>query len=142
MKVLVAVDGSKCALSAVRGLIRQVVWYRTKPRVDLVNVQLPVPRVRGMSIVVSRKQIERYYRDEGAAALSKARKLLDAAGIPHVDHILVGQPAESIVSFSARRKSDLILIGARGRTNLGNLLVGSVATGVLRRSGKPVQLVR
>ena len=142
MRILLAVDGSNGALPAVRTLIRQSRWYRGRPQVELVNVRFPVPRMRGMSRVVSQAQIDRYYQEEGAAALSRPAKLLDRARIPHVDHILVGDPAESIVRLAARRKCDLILMGTHGRTELGNALLGSIAMRVLRLSRTPVQLAR
>jgi nucleotide-binding universal stress UspA family protein len=126
----------------VKALIRQAKWYRGKPRVELVNVRFPVPRVRGMSRVVSQEQIDRYYREEGAAALSRAAKLLGRARIPHSDSILVGDPAESIVALAKRRKCDLIVMGTHGRSEIGNALLGSVATRVLRSSRIPVQLSR
>ena len=141
MKMLVAVDGSKCSLEAVKSLIRQAHWYRQSPAVELVHVHLPLPQVRGMSRVVSKKDIERYYQEEGAAALAGARKLLDAAGVPYADHILVGRVAESIVEFAGKSKCDLILVGSHGRTEVGNMLLGSVATRVLHLSRIPVLVV-
>src|SRR2546428_11038737 len=80
MKILLAVDGSKHSLKAVRCLIEHAGWYCEMPAVELVNVHLPLPRIRGMSAVVGASQIRRYYDREGKAALSKARKLLGAAG--------------------------------------------------------------
>lgn len=142
MKILVAVDGSKCSLGAVKSLVKHADWYRGIPQVELVHVHYPVPRVRGMSAVVGKEQIQRYYREESAAALARARKALDQAGIPHVDHMLVGDPAEAIVELSAKRKCDLILLGTQGRSALGDMLIGSVASKVLRLSRIPVQLVR
>jgi nucleotide-binding universal stress UspA family protein len=142
MRILIAVDGSKGALGAVKHLVGQAKWYRETPRVELVNVRFPVPRVRGMSRVVSRAQIDRYYREEGAAALSQAAKLLDRARIPHTDHILIGDPAEAVVALASRRACDLIVMGTHGRSEIGNALLGSVATRVLRSSRVPVQLVR
>jgi len=97
MKILLAVDGSKHSLKAVKCLIEHADWYREKPGVELVNVHLPVPKLRGMGVVVGASQVRRYYDREARAALSKARKLLDAAGIKYSAHVLVGPVAESIV---------------------------------------------
>jgi nucleotide-binding universal stress UspA family protein len=142
MRILAAVDGSKCSIGAVRCLVRQADGYRGVPKVDLVNVHYPIPRIGRARAMVGKAEIARYYREESAAALAGAQKLLDAAGIPHVDHLLVGDPAESIVELAARRKSDLILLGTHGRTAVGDMLIGSVAAKVLRLSKVPVQLVR
>jgi nucleotide-binding universal stress UspA family protein len=142
MKILLAVDGSKHSLKAVKCLIEHADWYREKPRVELVNVHLPVPKLRGMGVVVGASQVRRYYDREGRAALSKARKLLDAAGIKYSAHVLVGSVAESIVKEARLARCDLIMIGTRGMSATASLLLGSSATKVVHLSSIPVLLVK
>ena len=142
MRILLAVDGSKGSIHAVRHLIGHAGWYPGKLEVELVYVHLPVPRVPGMGKVVGRNQIKRYYQEEGDAALATARKLLGAAGIRHAARILVGPVAESIVKRAKEWSSDLILIGTHGRTAVGNMLLGSVANKVLHLAKGPVLLVK
>src|SRR5258708_15755445 len=113
MKILLAVDGSKHSLKAVRYLTEHAGWYRENPRVELVNVRLPVPRIRGMGAVVSASQVRRYYDREGRAALSKARKLLDAAGIRYSAQILVGPVAETIIRQARLAPAEPLLMGPR-----------------------------
>lgn len=49
----------------------------------------------------------------------------------------------SVIDREARRLGvDAIVIGTHGRTGLGRVLMGSVATDVLRRAGVPVLLCR
>ncbi len=142
MKILLAVDGSKHALDAARCLVEHADWYREKPEVELVYVHLPVPKLPGMGKVVGRGELKRYYEEEGAQALARAKKLLEAAGIGYGAHVLVGSPAESIVDHAQAARCDLIYIGNRGMTAAGNLLLGSVASKVLHISTVPVLLVR
>ncbi len=142
MKILLAVDGSKHSLKAVKTLIDHADWYREKPAVELVNVHLPVPRIRGMGAVVTASQVRRYYDREGRAALSKAKKLLDAAGIKYSAHILVGPVAETIVKEARLARYDLIMMGTRGMSAVANLLLGSCANRVVSISPIPVLLVK
>ena len=142
MRILVAVDGSKCSLAAVKSLARHADWYREQPAVELVHVHLPVPPVHGLGKVVGRKDIERYYQEEGEAALAEARRLLDAAGVPYSTRVLVGPVAETLVEHAAAQGCDLIVVGSHGRSELGNLLLGSVATKVLHLAPVPVLVVR
>jgi nucleotide-binding universal stress UspA family protein len=142
MKILLAVDGSKHALRAVDCLIEHADWYRDKPTVELVTVHLPVPQLPRMGLVVGRNQIQRYYEEEGEAALAAAKKKLDAAGIVYKAGILVGQIADTIVRHAAKTGCDQIFIGTHGRTAAGNMLLGSTATKVLHISKTPVLLVR
>ena len=142
MKILLAVDGSKYALDAVDCLIEHADWYREKPMVELVTVHLPVPRLPRMGMVVGKNQIQRYYEEEGEAALATAKKKLDAARIEYQASVLVGQVADMIVQHASKARCELIFIGNRGRTAAANMLLGSTATKVLHISKTPVLLVR
>ncbi len=53
-----------------------------------------------------------------------------------------GRPYEEIVRIANEKNVDLIVMGSHGRTGLGRVVVGSVAMRVLRRSTKPVLIVR
>ena len=142
MKILLAVDGSKFSLDAVDCLIGHADWYREKPVVELVTVHLPVPKLAGMGMVVGKNQIQKYYEEEGEAALAAAKKKLDKARIEYKASVLVGQVAESIVAHASKARCDQIFIGTRGNTAAANLLLGSVSTKVLHISDIPVLLVR
>ena len=142
MKILLAVDGSKHSLAAVQCLIEHADWYRSKPEVELVTVHAPLPRLPRMGLVVGKNQVQRYYEEEGEAALASAKKKLGAAGIRFKAHVLVGQVAESLVQHASKARCDLIFIGTHGRTEAGNMLLGSTATKVLHISKTPVLLVK
>jgi nucleotide-binding universal stress UspA family protein len=142
MKILLAVDGSKYSLDAADCLIKHADWYRQKPTVELVTVHLPVPKLPRMGLVVGKNQIQRYYEEEGEAAQAMAKKKLELTGIEYKSSILVGPVAETIVQHAAKTRCDLIIIGTHGRTEVGNMLLGSTATKVLHISKTPVLLVR
>lgn len=142
MKILLAVDGSKNSLDAVDCLVAHADWYRDKPQVELVTVHLPVPKLPRMGLVIGKGQIQRYYEEEGAANLAKAKKKLDAAGVPYREKVLVGPVAESIVAHATKVKADLIFVGTRGMTAAANALMGSVATKILHIATVPVMLVK
>jgi nucleotide-binding universal stress UspA family protein len=142
MKILLAVDGSKYSLDAVKFMIEHTDWYRDKPIVDLVHVHLPVPSFRGMSKVISKSDIQQYYQEEGEAALAEAKKILDAARIEYTAHILVGPIAETLTKHAEKAHCEFILIGTHGRSSVGAMLLGSVALKLLHIATVPVLLVR
>lgn len=142
MKILLAVDGSRNSLDAVTTFIAHLDWFRDAPSVRLIYVHLPLPKVGGMSAVVSRAQIARYYAEEGAEALGRARKLLKNANVDFSSAVLVGSPAETIVAEARKFDCDLIYMGTRGLGAVSNLVVGSIATKVLHLSKVPVILVK
>src|SRR5690348_10572464 len=119
MKILLAVDGSKASLDAVKNVIDHVGEFREAPQIELVTVHRPVPQVRGLGAGVGKSQLERYYQEEGERTLAAAKKLLDAAGIPYQPQVLVGDPAESIVKQCRKGRCDIVALGAKGRSALG-----------------------
>jgi nucleotide-binding universal stress UspA family protein len=143
MNILLAVDGSEHSLNAVSSLIAHANWFKEPPKVHLLYVHLPVPTVGGaFGHGPSKEALETYYREEGDQALAEAKKLLDAARVPHSDAILVGQPEEMISQYAADEKCELICMGTRGLGSAASLVLGSVANKVLHSAKVPVLLVK
>lgn len=138
MKILLAVDGSRASLDAVRNVIDHVGEFRETPAIELVTVHRPLPRMRG----AGKSQVARYYQEEGEKALAEAKKLLDKAAIPYRAQVLVGEPAESIVRQCQKARCDIVALGAKGRSALGDMLLGSTASKVLHLSDTPVLLIK
>jgi nucleotide-binding universal stress UspA family protein len=136
MKILLAVDGSEHALSAVKLLVQHADWYREKPQVELLTVHRPVPKLPGMGAAVGKSQLESYYREEGEQALAKAETMLQRAGVPFERNVLVGDPAEVITQQAKKKRCDLIYIGTPDHR------IGSVANKVLHTSDVPVLLAK
>jgi nucleotide-binding universal stress UspA family protein len=53
-----------------------------------------------------------------------------------------GDPAARIIDVSNRLNVDLIVLGSRGTSKLGQYLIGSVANKVVQYAHKPVMVVR
>jgi nucleotide-binding universal stress UspA family protein len=53
-----------------------------------------------------------------------------------------GHAADEIVKFAEREQFDLIVMGTHGHSALGKLVLGSIASGVIANTSKPVLLVR
>ena len=60
------------------------------------------------------------------------------------DDIIVvrGNPVEEILKYSEEKNCDLIVMGTHGQGTLADVMMGSTARRVLRRSPKPVLVVR
>lgn len=140
-RILIAIDGSDNALRAVRQVVSLAPELRAPPQLLVANVQ-PVVVSGGVRTFVNADQIDAWYRSEGEKALAGARDLLAAAGLAHEHHIVVGDPAETLARMARERGCDLIVIGTRGMSAIGNLVMGSVATKVLQLADAPVLLVR
>ena len=141
MKILLAVDGSTHSNKATETLIKHAALYKDAPEVFLLHVHLPVPKLHGMSNVVSREMINRYYEEESEGALVTSKRLLDEARIASHAQMLVGPVAETRVKQAEAHGCDLIYVGTRGMEGLKNVLLGSNAIKVLHIATIPVVLV-
>jgi nucleotide-binding universal stress UspA family protein len=84
-----------------------------------------------------------FRRGEAAGDSGTAqRQRLDAAGIPYQERIEFGNNGRSIVETARKEGCAQIIMGTQGRGALADLLLGSVATNVLRLTGVPVTLVK
>jgi nucleotide-binding universal stress UspA family protein len=142
MKILLAADGSKYSIDAVKFLTSHINWVRERPELELLYVHPPLPKLSGLGAVIGKKQLQQYYDEEGAEALAAARQILDGAKIPYAAHVLVGPPAETIVAHAKRMRADMLLIGHRGASAAANAVMGSVAAKLLQLSPIPVLLVK
>jgi len=137
MKILLAVDGSKTSMDAVKFVIKHAHWFSERPRLEVVSAhaQISVPRFPGMA-GIGKAQMQQYYEEEGAKRLSEAKKLLDQAGIRYEARILIGNLAEVIVKHAQKSGCDLIVIGAP------QAFIGSVSSKVMHLSEVPVLMVK
>lgn len=140
-KLMVPVDGSENSNNAVRFLIGKFSLYREPPEIHLLNVQYPIAS-GNVKHFIRHEEIERYYHDEGIAALQPARNLLDQAGVPYAFHVGVGEPAETIIRYAKEQGCQQIVMSPRGLGSVLGMLMGSVATKVLHLSEVPVLLVK
>jgi len=125
LSILLADDGSQHAQSAVE-LLR--------------GISLP-PRSRIMVLrVFNPGQISGIPEFENA--LEKTKNQFLNAGIAAETNLILGSPAEKIIETAEAKKSDLIVLGAKGlRATLG-ILLGGVAQQVVEYAHCPVLVVR
>lgn len=106
-----------------------VALYRERPaHIHLVNVQRPLPK--HVAQFFSRNDLRDFHRDAGMQVLSAAIRVLDEAGIPHQDHVLVGHQAETIVRFAHEHHCDDVVVDTPPKTLASMLGLGSVGSQV------------
>ncbi|MBL0284657.1 MAG: universal stress protein [Zoogloea sp.] len=137
---LIAVDGSEHSLRAVESVCRLAAAGLVMD-VHVLNVQIPVESGH-VRMFVEADMIEDYYRQEGLAALKDACGLLDGAGIKYTRHIAVGHIANTIAHYATKLQAEQVVMGSHGRGALKHMLMGSVASDVIRQAGCAVTLVR
>ena len=130
MKILVPVDGSKNSLNAVQFIGSRKTLLGSEPKIELLNVQLPLP-ARACRLV-GQDAIQRYYEDEAEKVFEPSRKILEKEGYQASEAFTVGEDIDA----------DLIVMGSRGQSALKGLFFGSVSNGVLAQSKRPMLVIR
>ena len=81
--------------------------------------------------------------------LKKVEKFLDTAknqvtknSIKFKKEIVFGHEAKEIIDFAQKKKFDLIVIGARGRGTIKQMLLGSVSNAIVHSSKIPVLVIK
>ena len=114
---------------------------RTKCSVTLISVHDDF----GLSHVkqfVSKSVVDDYLREISEKELKAAQKVLDTAGVKHSMIIRRGHVAKEILATANKEKFDLIVMGAKGRSGVLDLLIGSVAQRVVSTAKQAVLLVK
>jgi nucleotide-binding universal stress UspA family protein len=132
-KILVPLDGSKNSLRA----LEQAVSIGRKSNVTITGFH-----VIKFPLAFS-KQIKKQYGKNVEQIMDTASKLVKKSGLTFNRIVRSdGYVGAEIVNFAHDRRFDLIIIGSRGPSPIGEIFIGSVANYVLNKSKLPVLLVK
>jgi nucleotide-binding universal stress UspA family protein len=134
-KILVAVDGSQFAGNAITYALKLAGEFKSE--VFVVHVHERELGRAGAFPLESLQEAEKVVADT-------VKRFADA-GVPtqgEVQHALVGHAAKHIVDTAVERRSDLIVMGSRGLSDIAGLLLGSVTHKVLQLAQVPVFVAR
>lgn len=134
MRMLIAVDGSKPALDAVRMAARLL-----DPAADLVALYYSPRELEKRVPQASRSIIG----GAAAAVFDDARAALPADVAARAEFIQSDAAAAAgILASASNWQADMVVVGARGHSGLQNVLLGSVSRGVVHGADRPVLVVR
>lgn len=136
--ILLPVDGTLRSDAAVQCAIRQA----RLGHVTTIHLMAVPPRLGSyIGRFLKADALRDFQRDEGAKLLTRARKLLDDAGIAYQPHIYSGDLVETIARAAQELGVDEIVMSANNRGLLGSFDLHSVVGRVLRRVTVPVSVV-
>ena len=142
MKILVAIDGSKFSMHAVKFAAKLVESLLPDSNViTLISVHDDIG-LRHAKAFVGSDVVADYLRELSDKDLEPARKILDEAGVKHDMVVKTGQVAQEIIDCAKSGTFDLSVLGSKGRGAIADLLIGSVAQRVLTMAQTPVLLVK
>jgi nucleotide-binding universal stress UspA family protein len=133
LRVLVGVDGSENALKAVK-MVADLV-SNTGGNITLLHVIAP------SDFALFSGQMTRDMRQKtfGEERMEAAISFLMNTKIKFKTVVKFGNPAEVIVTMS--KKYDLVVVGSRGLSQIGEFLMGGVSSRVVTHSKVPVLVV-
>lgn len=142
MKVLIAIDGSEPALHAVNYVGKLLGLMPLTPSfITLLSVHDDTG-LRHAKAFVGQTTVADYLQELSEKELEPARKLVETFGIQHDTAMRTGHVAQEIVDCAHEGEYDLVVLGAKGRSALADMLIGSVAQRVLATAKAPVLLVK
>ncbi len=92
--------------------------------------------------VVSSTKTEELPVETVAHNLFRDQKALQQEGLEVEVAVLYGDPTDRILAFAEENDADLIALSSHGRTGLDKALFGNVAESLLRKSHRPLLVVR
>ena len=141
VKILIAVDGSDHARRAIDAAGR-LAREGAKVRAVLLNVR-DYPRYLGDFPPLDLESTEHRLVEQQTALLDAAVARARAAGLDDVSTLAcAGHAAQEIARQATEASADMVVMGTRGMTLLGDLVLGSVAQRVVHLVSIPVVLVR
>lgn len=144
MKILLALDDSKCSAGATDALIAQAKTENTEVRVLHAVETFPVSLARRMGnrespdFVAARLE----QRARAKELLARAAEKLRSAGFKVTTLVKEGDARSVILDCADKWHADLIIVGSHGRKGLNRFLMGSVSDAVARHARCSVEIVR
>ena len=140
MKIMLAVDGSKFSKRMLAYVTAHDEWLGTRHQYTVFTGVLAVPHAA--SAFVDAEMVRKFYDDDAEAVFKPIRSFLAKQGLNANFVYKIGHPAALIAKAADKGRFDLLIMGSHGRSNLGNVVLGSVATRVIAACSTPVLLVR
>jgi nucleotide-binding universal stress UspA family protein len=141
--VLVAFDGSPHAEVALQHAVDLA--QSEGARLTLLTacpsyLDLASSAALGGGTSINLDEIQRQLRQEAKATLDRASAQVPA-GVESKTVLATGPAAQMVLDQVRDGQHDLVVMGSRGRTGIGAMLLGSVSHNVLHHSHVPVLIV-
>lgn len=152
-KVLVATDGSDCAIGAARRALSLLATDATVTILSVVDVRSEVavggtgllgaePLAMPMADPTVAAELDEALTEGARDAIQRTVTALGDAGARAEVLVAHGDPATEIVRVAGERGADVVVVGSHGAGFIKRVLVGSVSNHVVHHATCPVLVVR
>lgn len=140
MKVLIAVDGSSYAAEAAEFVLK--LPCKTPPSVTLLMVVNPPEVALSGSTEMWYPQYIEHQQEYAEQAIDQIANRFEGRGWQIDRHVAHGHIGHTIVDYGEQIDADLTVVGARGHTAIGRILLGSISDYVATHAGCSVVVIR
>lgn len=140
--IVVAIDGSNLSMKAADYAVSLAKEQNAKVSAVAVVKFHQSDAFRGSTATL--QKFVKKQADIAQKWLDSARAEADKNGVRFESKVIKTRSSvpEEIIDYARDKKSDLIVIGTRGRTGFKKIVLGSVASAVVTHAGCPVMVIR
>ena len=128
-------------LKAEEVILLHVIDERDIKKRDIFSLLLGVAGLN-KSVEEFENELKNKLIEEAKSKMESIKKELEDIGYKVKEVFVVGIPHEEIVKIAEDEGADIIIMGSHGKTNLRDILLGSVTENVIKKSNKPVLVVK
>lgn len=141
-KILMPSDGSDYALRAAEYGADIAKKYEAEVTLLYVAEMLPVLGMQSDQETHNKMRVD--LQEHGTEALRKTAEVFERAGVHPHQELLFGSAVPIIIQYAREGAFDLLVMGSRGAgsTAIDQILIGSVAEGILHGAPCPILMVR
>jgi len=139
MKILLPVDGSDYTKRMLAYIAAHDELLGPGHEYVIVTAVTQIPA--HASRFLDRSTIDDYYSSQAEDVLRPVLRFAEQQSWRIRATHVPGYAPDVIAAFATSEKPDLIVMGTHGHTSLGNVVLGSVTTGVIARCKVPVLLI-
>ena len=140
MKILLPVDGSAHTKRMLAYIAAHDELLGPGHEYTLFTAVIPVPAYA--ATFLQRKTLDDYANEQANEVFQPIRAFVDQQGWKVRLAQVTGHAPDAIAAEATAGKYDLIVMGTHGHSAVGNVVLGSVAVGVLAQCKAPVLLIR
>lgn len=140
VKYLIPIDGSELSVRAVRYALR-LATQGLRIELVLANVQEP-PSTYELITLHDRQKLDELAQAAGQDMLASAVQLAQAAGVPFVATVVVGDVVALLLELCESQQCEAVLMASHGQGAVPGVWLGSTSLAMLKASSVPVTFVK
>ncbi|MCS7461323.1 universal stress protein [Paenibacillus doosanensis] len=139
-KILVAYDGSEAADKALDSAIK-LAKLNHYSKVDIIHVYSPPTYVVGGAVFIAPVAVENNDAEYSEQVVAKIKEKINDFTNIHIE-VRQGVITKEILGYANEIEADLIVIGSRGLSGIGEFVLGSVSHNVVQHAKVPVLVIK